>query len=148
MGRGWIALHLMLLVHARDSELHWTGSYKLYPTLVELCGLPVKSGLDGTSLVSLLEKPGADWELPAITTFVQNNHAVRSVHWRYIRYSDGSEELCDHRKDPQEWNNLVDEPGTASIIAEHKKWLPKLNVPEASAARETRKSRKIKAESR
>jgi choline-sulfatase len=120
----------------------------LYPTLVELCGLPVKSGLDGTSMVSLLEKPGADWDRPAITTFTQNNHAVRSVHWRYIRYADGSEELYDHREDPEEWNNLAGKPGTESIIAAHKKWLPGLNVPEASAAKGIRKSRKIKAEPR
>jgi len=30
--------------------------------------------------------------------------------WRYIRYEDGSEELYDHRVDPDEWTNLANKP--------------------------------------
>ena len=40
-------------------------------------------------------------------TFERGNHAVRSARWRYIRYADGSEELYDHRDDPNEWRNVV-----------------------------------------
>ncbi|HMY77018.1 MAG TPA: choline-sulfatase, partial [Blastocatellia bacterium] len=57
--------------------------------------------------------------------------------WRYIRYADGSEELYDHRRDPNEWTNLARDPRYAKIIAEHRRWLPKVNaapVP-GSAAR-------------
>ena len=36
--------------------------------------------------------------------------AVRSEHLRYIRYSDGSEELYDLREDPNEWTNLAAKP--------------------------------------
>jgi iduronate 2-sulfatase len=50
---------------------------------------------------------------------------VRSQHWRYIRYRDGSEELYDHRKDPQELNNLASDPAYAEIIAQHRQYLPK-----------------------
>lgn len=58
-------------------------------------------------------------------TYGRGNHAVRSKRWRYIQYADGSEELYDHDSDPNEWNNLVARPDSQSIIAEHRKWLPR-----------------------
>ena len=62
---------------------------------------------------------------------------MRSERWRYIRYADGSEELYDHASDPREWTNLAAKPEHAAVIAEHKKWLPKIDRPLApnSAAR-------------
>jgi hypothetical protein len=35
------------------------------------------------------------------------SYAVRTDRWRYIRYANGAEELYDHRKDPNEWANLL-----------------------------------------
>ena len=58
----------------------------LYPTLVEMCGLPAKSDLEGESLVPLLRDPKAKRK-PTVITFGPGNHAVRSERWRYIRYS-------------------------------------------------------------
>jgi arylsulfatase A-like enzyme len=84
----------------------------LFPTLLELCGLPAPASqkLDGTSLVPSLKDPGLKWERPALTTFGQGNHATRDQRWRYVRWSDGSEELYDHDSDPHEWHNLADRP--------------------------------------
>ena len=107
----------------------------LYPTLIELCDLPAKEDLEGTSIVPLLNNPAANWERPAITTYQQNNHAVRSQHFRYIRYADGSEELYDHRSDPNEWTNLADDDQFTSIKQQHAKWLPQTNVANAKAVR-------------
>ncbi len=107
----------------------------LYPTLSELSGLPVNKGLEGHSLKPLLKNPNAKWQWPALTTHNQNNHTVRSERWRYIRYADGSEELYDHQNDPNEWTNLAKEKRFATIIAAHKKWLPKENLsPVAGSA--------------
>jgi len=82
-------------------------------------------------LSPLLDNPDSEWDHPAITTYQQNNHAVRSRDFRYIRYADGSEELYDHRNDPKEWKNLAVDPKYREIMDEHAKWLPATNVSDA-----------------
>ncbi len=106
----------------------------MYPTLIELCNLPSKKKLEGVSLQPLLNNPKAEWSRPAITTFGPNNHSIRSQRWRYIRYDDGSEELYDHKTDPDEITNLAHLPQFATVISEHAKWLPKINVPPAAGS--------------
>lgn len=103
----------------------------LYPTLVELGGLPPKDGLEGHSLVALLRHAKAERRWPAITSHNQGNHTVRSERWRYIRYADGSEELYDLQNDPNEWTNLAPGSRHASIIDEHRRWLPPVDRPAA-----------------
>ncbi|MBT7875444.1 MAG: sulfatase, partial [Verrucomicrobia bacterium] len=80
----------------------------LYPTLSDLAGLPQPSGLEGHSLLPQLKDAESPRKWPAITTHNHDNHGIRSEHWRYIRYADGSEELYDMRKDPNEWDNLAE----------------------------------------
>jgi arylsulfatase A-like enzyme len=103
----------------------------IYPTLIELCGLKPRTDLEGLSLVPQLKNAAAPRERPAITSHNQGNHSVRSERWRYIRYADGSEELYDHQTDPNEWTNLAGKSEHAAVIAEHKKWLPKTDLPPA-----------------
>lgn len=103
----------------------------IYPTLVELCGLPPRGDLEGLSLVPQLKDPGAKRARPAITSHNQGNHGVRSERWRYIRYADGSEELYDMQNDPHEWTNLAGRPEFTAVIEEHKKWLPAIDAPPA-----------------
>jgi len=102
----------------------------IYPTLIELCGLPERQEIEGTSLVKLLRKPSASRVEPAITTWGRNNHAIRTDRWRYIRYSNGEEELYDHQSDPDEFTNLVlsDPDGSRPIIRELAGWLPTINA--------------------
>ena len=104
----------------------------IYPTLKELCGLPQpKQTLEGVSLRPLLEDPKAKWDRPALTTHGRGNHTIRSEKWRYIRYSDGSEELYDHEKDPMEWTNLAKRPELAGVKKQLAQWLPKTNAENA-----------------
>jgi len=104
----------------------------LYPTLNALCGMPADPNggvgknnmvLDGNNLTSLLEAPTegqwngpsvalshlhnarVDWPADTKSPWALNHHAARSENYRYIRYSDGSEELYDHSIDPNEWTN-------------------------------------------
>ena len=114
----------------------------IYPTLVDVCGLPKKDGLDGASLVPLLKNPKAEWDRPSITTEGRNNHAVRSERWRYIRYADGSEELYDHTVDPNEWKNVATDPATTAVRKELAAQLPKVNVPDAPGQGAKKKGKK------
>ncbi len=103
----------------------------IYPTLIQLCGIEPRSDLEGISLVPQLRDASTPRERPAITSHNQGNHAIRSEHWRYIRYADGTQELYDLRTDPHEWTNLADRPEYAQVIADHAKWIPKIDVPPA-----------------
>lgn len=107
------------------------GLIDLFPTLIDLCGLEQVTGLEGHSLAPLLAKPDAPWPWPALTTFGQHNHAVRSQNWRYIVYADGSEELYDRRNDPHEFKNLAGDARYKRIIETHRRWLPQINQPMA-----------------
>ena len=107
----------------------------IYPTLVELAGLPAQDGLEGHSLVPQLRDPAAPREWPAITTHNAGNHGVRSEKWRYIVYADGSEELYDMENDPQEFDNLAGDPQYAEVIAEHREYLPESDLPPAPGSR-------------
>lgn len=83
----------------------------LYPTLVDLCGLPQPGHLlSGESLVPLLQSVNARKETPTFITYGKGNDSVVDERWRYIRYADGAEELYDHQFDSHEWNNLAANP--------------------------------------
>ena len=97
----------------------------IYPTLAELCRLSARPDLEGLSLGAQLRTAGTRRERPALTTHNPGNHAVRSERYRYIRYADGSEELYDLQSDPNEWENLAGRREQATVVAEHRKWLPK-----------------------
>jgi arylsulfatase A-like enzyme len=118
----------------------------IYPTLIDLCNLAAKKELQGKSLLPLLKNAKAEWQRPALTTHGRNNHSVRSEKWRYIRYSDGTEELYDHDKDELEWTNLAGDPKYADIKKDLAKWLPETNAPDVPQAKARRESSPRKAQ--
>lgn len=102
----------------------------LFPTICDLCSVPVPSHVQGKSLKPLLMDPNAKWDSPGITTHGFQNHAVRTEKFRYIRYANGDEELYDHAADPKEWNNLAKDPKYEAAKKDLAALLPKENVPE------------------
>ncbi len=78
----------------------------VYPSLVEFAGLKIPTWLDGTSIKPQLVDPTSP-RPAAISSYGEGNTSIRTERWRYIRYEDGSEELYDHRVDPDEWTNLA-----------------------------------------
>ncbi|MFS4417406.1 sulfatase [Maribacter sp. 2307ULW6-5] len=100
----------------------------IYPTLLELCGLPNYPRNEGASLVPAMLGETAQQQV-AITTFGRNNHGVAAKGFRYIRYEDGGEELYDHGKDPNEFKNEINNEEYKTQIAKLKAALPKVNAP-------------------
>jgi arylsulfatase A-like enzyme len=107
----------------------------IYPTVAELCGTPPPNRIEGLSFRGRLENPRAASARPAVTTYLRGNHAVRDARWRYIRYSDGGEELYDHETDPLEWRNVAAVPENAAVKAALARWLPGTDAEDAPTAR-------------
>ena len=109
----------------------------IYPTLCDLAGLSKPDFLEGASMRPLLANPQAEWTRPALSTFGFNNHSVRSLQYRYIRYANGDEELYDEKADPYEWTNLAANPELGPVKADLARWMPKENKPDRRASRVT-----------
>lgn len=100
----------------------------LYPTLIEMCGLPPRRELEGTSLVPLLRDPRAPRN-PTVSTYLPGNHMVRDERWQYIRYHDGTEELYDCVADPNEWHNLASDPQYSDLKRRLARFMPPQSAP-------------------
>ena len=94
----------------------------VYPTLVDLCGLQKARGLQGTSLVPLLQDPSASVKTAVFSVAARAagylGRSVRTDRYRYTEWPDGSEELYDHDQDPHEWTNLRRHPRKRAPILE------------------------------
>ncbi len=94
----------------------------LYPTLLDLCGLPAKADNDGPSLLPLLQSghasvSGAPWPHASVTFLsAPGSYAVSTRRHRYIHYADGGEELYDVATDPFEWTNLAGDEASADVM--------------------------------
>jgi len=131
---------------------HPVSLIDLYPTLIDLCGLTGdtrKNGkgrpLDGHSLRPLLENPQTgQWSGPAevLTALykwakvydpAEQSYSLRSKDWRYIRYSNGKEELYHNAEDPYEWTNLASDPQYAAKLKSFRaKLATRLPKPESA----------------
>jgi iduronate 2-sulfatase len=97
----------------------------IYPTLVELCGLPAPKGLEGRSLVPVLEDPGVTVRELALSQFPRARrmgYSIRTDRYRYTQWIDRGTreaketELYDHRRDPGETANVANDPAHADIV--------------------------------
>ncbi len=99
----------------------------LYPTLVELLGLPKPpQALDGKSLVPLLKNPDAEWDRPALMTGQMDGIFFESVldnDYRMTRLVTGETELYKLSCDPHEFKNLAADPEYAPVIQKLEKHL-------------------------
>ena len=116
----------------------------IYPTLCDLVGVPIPSHVEGRSIRPLLLDPKAAWNAPAVTTYGQNNHAVRSADWRYIRYANGDEELYDETADPYEWKNMAGSAESSAKKAELAKFLPTVNHDAVNGKKAARQAAAVK----
>jgi len=105
----------------------------LYPTLIDLAGLPPPAShrLAGESLLPLLTGQTGTRSSPVVTTYGRGNHTVRDARWRYIRYRNGDEELYDHTDDPHEWCNLAADPELRLVMDRLAAVLPTADAPDS-----------------
>ena len=96
----------------------------LYPTLCELCGLSQPAGLEGRSIVPLLQNPAAPWDHPAFTVWSEDSRyftgiMVRTEKWRYAEYygRGPGAMLLDPAADYYVMTNLVSTPQYAQEVA-------------------------------
>ena len=108
-----------------QSSTRVVQSLDIYPTLVELCGLPTQSANEGVSLAPLLKQPNAEWTKPAYSIWSEDGKtvhgvAVRTEKWRYAEYGKngaGGAMLLDSR-DPDELKNLAsDNPAVCAELS-------------------------------
>jgi uncharacterized sulfatase len=108
----------------------------LYPTLVELCGVPAPGDQEGTSFVPLLQDPNRPWKKAAFTQVLRGKadkqvarqggppegvmgRSVRTERFRYTEWGGPAvAELYDHDRDPHELHNLASDPEHRQTIAE------------------------------
>jgi arylsulfatase A-like enzyme len=109
----------------------------LYPTLVDIHKLDAVPSLDGISLVPWLIDPDRPLDRGVVATWGRGNHAVCDRDFRYIRYEDESEELYDHRSDPNEWTNLASQSSSRELVDRLRSWLPVQEAPEAPTGDDT-----------
>jgi iduronate 2-sulfatase len=101
-------------------------SLDIYPTLVELCGLPKQNEIEGQSLTPLLKKPAAKWDKPGFSVWSEDGKtlhgvAVRTEKWRYAEFGKDAINgamLFDPHADPLEMKNLADDEKHKSVCAE------------------------------
>lgn len=86
----------------------------LFPTLLDLAGLPPLDGVDGHSLRLLMQGGTSTPRTPAVMSWGAGNHSIREGPWRYTHYAAGGAELYNHNTDPLERHNLSGHPNSAA----------------------------------
>lgn len=110
------ALRSPLIVRVPGMPRHGVGSdaiieaVDIYPTLVELAGLPDPGGLDGRSFVHLLQNPGDAGKEGAYGRYT-GRRTLRTDRYRIVEHESGEPriELFDHAADPYETRNVAGE---------------------------------------
>lgn len=109
----------------------------VFPTLIDLAGLPAPDHLQGNSLRPLLGHPDRlgkkQFAYSVVKRGTQLGYALRSQRWRYGKWPDG-EELYNLTNDPEEKRNLAGKPHVADRIQEFRTLLAE-KQQQATAAR-------------
>lgn len=125
------SLHLPLIICAPGKQAavctRLTENVDLYATLADLCGLPLPPGLEGVSLVPLLDNPQFAWKRAVFAqvkrTETLMGRSVITEQFKYNSWGVKGEELYDHIADPHEYTNLVGNPDYAAALSQMKTFL-------------------------
>lgn len=93
------------------------------PTLAELCDLPKPTGLEGSSLLPVMNGRSDGSERYALSENYRGNFAgrmIRTPRWKYFFYTTGEEFLYDLDADPGEESNLIQNSAYRKVADELK----------------------------
>ena len=121
----------------------------VFPTLVEIVGLPIPKGLDGVSFKPLLAQADKDWKRAAFSRYARKlpadmgsgwieGRSIRTRHHRLVEWTIEpagtllSHELYKYEDDLLEKVNIANEPGSRSSLRKmirilHAGWPKNLN---------------------
>lgn len=126
-----IATHAPLIISAPGTKpgnrtARLAEFVDIYPTLCDLCGVPIPKDLEGTSLKPLMENPNRPWKYAAFSQYPRGKvtgHSIRTDRYRYTEWAEpgktpAARELYDHKLDPDENNNIADAPESKAVVTE------------------------------
>ena len=129
----------------------------VYPTLAEVCGLPVPSKLEGSSLKDLLDDPSISRNDIAISQYPRRDpesgkdlmgYSIRNSRWRatFWRERNGAEiiatELYDELNDPSETVSVAQVPEHKVVLESLASHLPPIGS--AAVERTSEKPKKVR----
>ena len=101
----------------------------IYPSLCDLCGVPLDPGLEGASFKPLLDDPSRPWKKAAFSQYPRGvpkvgqamGYSMRTQRYRYTEWvvagKDWKEiELYDYEKDPAGNVNAARDPANAALL--------------------------------
>jgi iduronate 2-sulfatase len=99
----------------------------LYPTIAQLCALPLPEHLEGIGFAPLLKNPDQAWKKAAFSQYLRTGkppymgRSIRTDRWRYTEWHDLKQqpagiELYDEFNDPHETMNLAVDAQHAELM--------------------------------
>jgi arylsulfatase A-like enzyme len=106
--------------------------FDLYPTLAELCLLPLPEGVDGKSLLPVISGNSDEVRSSLFTVYRTTVRAVRTKEWKLIRYPERNyTQLFNLENDPLELKNLAGvngyEPKVEDMMKLMREWQEEVN---------------------
>lgn len=103
----------------------------IYPSLCDICGVPMPDGLEGTSFKPLIDKPGMPWKKAAFSQYPKNvpgigqvmGYTMRTSRYRLTRWAVPEKNFCeyelyDYSSDPLETKNWAKDPAYSKMLQE------------------------------
>jgi arylsulfatase A-like enzyme len=126
------------LIQAGSTNEDLVQNIDFAPTMLDIAGAEIPQDIQGLSLLPLLKNEKQTWrdalyyhyyEYPGIH-MVKRHYGVRTERYKLIRFYYNIEawELYDLEKDPQEMNNVYDQPEYKEIQAQLHKRLEELRI--------------------